>query len=203
MHALLLTLPLAVLSQWQSQGTRQGLTLETHAVDGSAYEAIRVTGTSPAPPDIQIAEMWGVSTKEGMANASSIGEHKVLEETETHRTYYQTVVAPLISTRDYVITFDRVRVNDGWEIQFHTADDPRYPVSTERVRMKCNGVARVLPTATGGSTVVYELHVDLQGSVPAFIARGAQRDSALEWVKVMVTRGEKHMAGLAGAPTAK
>ncbi len=195
MHGVLLALQLMTVSQkWESQGQSQGLQVATHPVEGSSYDAIRVIGISPADPLMQIEEMWGVSTKENQANKSSIGEHKVLAETATHREYYQTVVAPLISERDYVIAFDKKPVGAGYEIRFATVDDPRYPPSKDKVRMSVVGVASVEPRAEGGCTLTYELHNDLKGSLPPWVAKGAQRDAAVEWVKVMVTRAEKRLA---------
>jgi hypothetical protein len=194
-QSMLSWMALVIAAGWQSRGTVDGMTVETRPIEGSAYESIRVTKEVSIPAQVLADAIWGTSGPESVAS-KAVHEHRVVEDGPGSRVYYEVVAAPLISDRDYILRIDRHKDGEVHEVRFHSIEHPKYPPQDGKVRMRVIGTCVIEPTATGGSIVTYEVFADIGGSIPAWIARGAQRDSSLEWVKTMITRAEKLHASL-------
>lgn len=177
---------------WVDRGvTKDGITIETKKMPGSAYETVRVSSKTPVPPDLQADVIWGPAGIEGVANKKNVRTHEVLREEPTYREFYEVISAPLISDRDFVMKSERRKDGVVHEIRFTTIDDPKKPPVPGMIRMQCQGYAVIEPGDGGGSIVTYEVFTDLGGALPAWIARGPQRDTTVEWIRVMTERGLK------------
>lgn len=188
---VMLTVPfLLLLGAWESHGVTDGILLETRRISGSAYEYVRASVDSDTPVKKQIDAIWGTPGWESVAN-KGVRVHEVIDDVPNRRRYYEVISAPMISDRDYVLELERKQEGELWTISFRTVADPRKPPVDGKIRLpKIEGVVTVEPNGAG-CTLTYELFCDLGGSLPAWVARGAQRDSTLEWVRTMLARGRK------------
>jgi START domain len=188
-----LVLVCAVDAGWQHRGTKDGVELETRNINGADVETVRASAHSKVPVDVQADAIWGTAGKESVAN-KVVDVHEVIFDSPTKRIIYQTVAAPLVSVRDYTIQITRRKDGNVHEMLFQSIDDPKHPSTADKVRMTIKGQAVIEPDENGGSIITYQIYVDLAGSLPLFVVRSAQRDSAREWVQVMMARGEKALA---------
>ena len=183
---------------WQSQGAIDGISVETRAMPGSGYDWFRVATDSDVPAAIQAEAIWGPAGPEGVVS-SYVKEHRVLQDDPQTRLIYQTISAPMVADRDYVMRITRERGGDGYIIAFETVEDPRVPPRDGKVRMRILASCSVEPLATGGSRIVYELFSDIGGDVPPWMARSSQREASVAWLKTMLLRGERqHKLGPTG-----
>jgi hypothetical protein len=74
-------------------------------------------------------------------------------------------------------------------VSFRTEDDPAHPPVPGFVRIPLiRGHWDVFPIGEGRVSVQYRIFSDPGGSVPAFLARGGQRDAAVDFMKVILAR---------------
>lgn len=194
MLVLLLLIALGGTDGWTNRGTQDGISIETRTLPNSKYESVRVSKQTRVPPEVQYDAIWGTAGIEGIAVRKAVSVHEVLLDEKQQRMYYQVVSAPLISDRDYVMRLERKKDGELYEMKFFTVDDARKPVTSEKIRIQVHGLVTIEPDGSGGSIMTYEVHCDLAGALPAWIARGPQRDSSVEWMKEMIGRGEKRFA---------
>ncbi len=189
---ILLAVLLSVQAEWKSRGEVDGITLETRTVPETGYEFVRVRASTKTPPAKQFAVIWGVPGIESNANKKAVKVHEVILDKPDERIVYQVVSGPLISDRDFVVRRNRRVDGEVYEVRWVAIDHPRYPPVADKVRApRVEGSTVVEPSGDGGSIVTYEIYTDLGGSLPAWVAKGPMRDSALEWMKVMLARGAK------------
>ena len=115
----------------------------------------------------------------------------VLKETETERLTYEQVRIPIFTDRDYVMHVKLVAgASTGrCELEFGSVDDPHYPPDKDHVQIpSIRGRWTLVPTADGKVGVSYVVFGDPGGSIPAFLARGAQRSTAVKFLKVVLAR---------------
>jgi hypothetical protein len=194
MRALLLglclpTLALAEAPKWRDSGETDGVKMELRAVDGSGFEEIRLTTTSPEP----LSRLCEVIFGKGAAakGEGNFKKREVLRETETERWTYEQIALPVVSDRDYVIHVKiEVPAEAGrCEIAFQTEDDPSRPQAPGHVRIAAvRGHWTLTPTDSGQVKIVYEVFSDPGGAVPPFLAVGSQRSAAVDFLKTILKR---------------
>jgi hypothetical protein len=180
------------VADWQRVSEDDGFVLETKAVAGSAFEEVRVSAHSEVSPEAFIAAAWGKA--EDQSGAREVIRRDLLDESPLERTYYELVAAPLVSNRDFVLNNRRIddRGAHVYEIRFRTVNDPRRPPVAGIVRMPdIHGSCTVTPGDHGGTEIVYQMYTDLGGSLPAWIARAKQRESAVNWVKDRIKKARQ------------
>jgi hypothetical protein len=187
MLSALLLLATCAEAPWQRELEEDGLVVESQQVEGSAFENLRVTGTTTATPEQFMKAWWGKATDSSAS--PEIIRRELFVDQEDERLYWDQIHAPPASDRDYVMHLSKRREDNGAQaLRFESVDDPRKPKG-DLVRMKLEGALTATPTDKG-ARIVYVVHTDLGGAIPAFFARGAQRRSALGLVREIRRRAE-------------
>ena len=108
---------------------------------------------------------------------------------------YQRIRAPVVSERDYTVLMHRDGDGQGGEarITFRLANEDGPPPARGVVRLSTlRGLWSVTPAADGGCDVVYSIHSEPGGNIPAFLVRGPYVDSARELVQDVLDWAESH-----------
>lgn len=174
---------------WKKVGEKQGLLLEKRAVRGSEMPEVRVTAHSRLPAWQIASALWADRAGSKYAQRSH-RKRVVLRETADERVVHEQISSSVVSDRDYVVR--QHRSGDGragaFQLTFEK-DEGGPPPAKGVVRLPVlRGSWTVTPTGDGGAEVVYRVHSEPGGSVPAFLVRGALVDSGrdvvldvLEW----------------------
>ncbi|MFN0061043.1 MAG: hypothetical protein ACKVPX_00795 [Myxococcaceae bacterium] len=188
---VLLTAFPAMAESWTKQEEKEGVLLETREVAQSAFEEIRVTTLHAASVGRICDAIWGGNTR---VLERGFKKRETLEETETERWTYERVSAPLARDRDYTIHVKREAAkDDGCRVAFDVQNDKGPPPQQGVVRVPAiRGQWEVSRDADQRTRVVYTVYSEPGGRVPAFLARGGQRSSALEWMKTILSRAQAH-----------
>jgi len=97
----------------------------------------------------------------------------------------------VVSDRDVTLHMYKVVRPDALEMRFESADALGPPPAPKHVRIPIVRSAWTIVAAGGGSKLTYSCYSEPGGSIPAFLARGAQRDQ----VPVDVERVLAHLRG--------
>jgi len=168
-----------------------GMIVEAQKVTGSAFENLRVSTHTTASVDALSAAVWPAQPELKANWAKNVSLREVLLSQEDERLFYEVVGTSLVSDRDYVIQIKRTRDAQTQVVQVHfrTIDDPRHPPRASIVRIpRIEGECTIEPVAEGGSDISYMLFSEPGGSIPAFVAKGAQRDSTVEWLLAILKK---------------
>ena len=168
--------------------------VEKRAVRGSSFDEIRVTTTSAIPLE-QLCDAIYAKGLDGKSNVK-FKRRELLRETLTDRWTYEQIAVPWVSDRDYVMhtTLNQAAASGRCEVSFSTENDAGHPPARGVVRMPCiRGHWLVTPLADGRNSVSYEIFSDPGGGIPAFLASGAQRSSAVDFVKNILDRARAPM----------
>jgi hypothetical protein len=174
---------------WRADGASNGMGVERRSVHGSSFDEIRVTTTSALTLD-RLCDAIYAKGLDGKSNVH-FKRRELLRETSTERWTYEQIEVPWVSDRDYVM---HTRLDQGvpsgrCEVSFETQNDPSRPPPRGVVRIPCiRGHWLVTPMADGRYFVSYEIFSDPGGGIPAFLASGAQRSSAVDFVKNILDR---------------
>jgi hypothetical protein len=175
-------LALLLCAGWETVAQDDGLTIEVQPVEGSAFENLRVTGTTSASPEAYAAAWWG---KASDSSASpEVAKREIFVDEPNERLYWDLVRSAPASDRDYVMHLKR----NGNEITFESVDDKRKPAG-DYVRMRLKGSLKVTPDPKG-ARITYVVFTDIGGLVPPLFARGAQRQASINLVKEIRRRAE-------------
>jgi hypothetical protein len=192
---LLWTVP-ASDAAWNLQDNREGVVLETRDVPGSPFEEIRVTTVNAASVERVCEAVWGGNLK---TSEPGFKVRRTLQETPEERWTYERVTAPLARDRDYTIHVRRESKPDGCRVLFETQNEKGPPPQPGAVRVPAiRGTWDITQTPEGPTRVVYVVYAEPGGRVPAFLARGSQRQSAVSWLKVILSRAHATLEPHAG-----
>jgi hypothetical protein len=193
------TLPLVLLvaaapalageKPWRADGTVGGMKVELREVEGSKFDEVRVTTTSTVGLQKLCDAIYAKNV--GAKAEGNFKKRVVLRETETERWTYEQIAVPVVSDRDYVVHVRLVQPASSGrcEVDFQSEDDPAYPPAAGHVRLKSvRGHWLVLPVEGGGVSVAYTVFSDPGGAVPAFLAKGSQRNAAVDFMKTILAR---------------
>lgn len=195
--ALLLFCGLAAASasaSWRTLSEKDGLRLESRDVAGSSMPEVRVSARSPFPVARIAAAIW--SERPGTKLQRRYPRNRVvLREDQTERLVYQRVHAPVVSERDYTVLMRRNGDGASGPFQLH------FSLANEAGPTPVRGVVRlttlrgswtVTPAPGGGSDVVYTIHSEPGGNIPAFLVRRTYIDSARELVMDVLEWAASH-----------
>lgn len=175
---------------WKTTRTSDGLKLETRPVDGSTFEEVKVTTQSEKPLSALCDAVWG-------RNAKVEGHFKkrvVIRESDSERWTYEQLKVPIVTDRDVVVHSQLVSQADSGrcEIQFEAATDPEYPKTNDHVRVTTlHGRWTLEPGADGKVAITYVVYSEPGGKIPAWLSRGGNRDAALIFMKLILSRAER------------
>jgi hypothetical protein len=181
---------LADVPRWRDEGMVDGLKVELRAVDGSSFEEIRITTSSPLKLSTLCDAIWA----KGLTGKRPEGDFKkrvVLKETDTERWTYEQIHVPVVTDRDYLMGVKLLQpaTSGRCEVAFETRTDARYPPVADHVRIpNIRGSWLLLPTPDGQVSIRYTVYSEPGGGLPAILARGGQRDAALSFFKLILSR---------------
>lgn len=174
---------------WRPDGMSDGLWIERREVGGSSYDEYRVI----AARSLDLARLCDVifAKKRDIQSSVHFKKRELLRETEREHWMYEQIAVPWVADRDYVMhtKLEAPASSGRCEISFTTEDDPSRPPVRGFVRIPViRGRWTVAPLADGRLWVAYEIFSDPGGGIPAFLARGGQRDAAVDLVKSVLAR---------------
>ena len=171
---------------WSTAQTRDGVTLEKRAVEGSKYYEYRAFTDVAIAPERAAAEIWA-SVRGG--DMDSLKHREILSERADELVIYDQIRTPVVSDRDYPVVVARRRV--GARVEFHCDTDNRRGPPPQKGYVRIPVVHAgwlVEPDGRGGTRLGYFAYSEVGGAVPAFLVRGAQADRSLADVIRMVKR---------------
>jgi hypothetical protein len=178
---------------WKTVSSRAGLQVERRDVADSSMPEVRVTVHSALPAWRVAAAVW--AERDGEFARKSSKKRVILRETADERVVYEHVRTPVVSDRDYTVRLRRT--GDGRTAPFHLdftlANDSGPPPEHGVVRLpRLHGTWSVVPAGDGGCDIVYVVHSEPGGGVPAFLVRGAFIDAARDLVYEVLRWADSH-----------
>lgn len=162
---------------WVELQTKNGVTYEKRGVSGSKWLEYRGTTTVPLSPAETLAQIWSGITE---ALPSTVKKREVLRKSDTEFVVYDQIKAPVVSDRDVTIRISKVVRPDVIEVRFQSDESLGPPPASGYVRIPVVRGAWTLVAAPGGGTrLSYTCYSEPGGSIPAWLARGAQRDQVV------------------------
>jgi len=191
--ALVLFGSLAVAAEWEKVSDKDGVLVERRPVAGSPFAEVRATARSELPPSAIFETVWNHS--EYTQFVPHLRRLDILSDTGDERVTYEQVSVPLVSDRDYAVRLHK-RVDAAaqrYEIDFATANDLAPPSDGRHERVRSIRGSWLIEPGPGGagSVVRYNVVSDPGGSIPAWIANRAQRDTVAELVRAMLKRAQE------------
>jgi len=117
----------------------------------------------------------------------------LIRETPTDRWTYEQVSVPVVSDRDYVmhVKLEQPASSGHCSVAFQTESDPAHPPVPGFVRIPViRGHWDIFPIAPGKVSVQYRIFSEPGGGIPAFLARGGQRSTAVDFMKIILARAQ-------------
>jgi hypothetical protein len=189
--ALAQALPVAA-GPFEAPTNEDGIQIAEQPMRGTAFRTLRATLDIQASPAVVLAALWGHGT---LAEASaSITSREMLVDTPMRRVFFETVEAPLISTRESVLEVNREQdpAHGRYALVFRTIPWPKRPPTGDRVRIVVAGETVVLAVEgdDNRSRVIQTIFSDPGGSIPAWLARGSQRQTMAVMLKRLKAQTE-------------
>ena len=116
-----------------------------------------------------------------------------MEEKGNERLTYDQISTPIVSDRDYTILSKRMenKATGLCQIFFDTKNDRGPPPPKGFVRIPLVYGSWTFEPASGGTDITYFIYSDPGGSIPAFMAKGAQRKNARKWLDNLLVKAAK------------
>ncbi len=186
--AFLLPLALSAAREWVVVDRVDEATIETRPRSGSAFDEIRITRHTKLPIKKLCDAVWG--TGEYDPSEPSMKARKLLQEKNNERVAYEQVATPIVSDRDYTIWSQRLEDADSGlcQVLFKVRNDLGPPPAKGYVRMEHVDGSWTFEPDDDGTLITYVIYSDPGGSIPAFMAKGAQRKAALAWLKNVLAK---------------
>lgn len=177
--------------------TADGITLERRAVPGSKFYEYRATTVATATPDVVLRSIWNGNTEQLPA---TVKQRTVLSTSDATMVFYDQIKTKVVSDRDYTLrfTWQRNAQTGVIEVPFATANELGPPPAPGHVRVPiirgdwiiaplgAQAANSATPAAASGESatatatrITYLCYSEPGGSIPAFMARGAQQDQVL------------------------
>jgi hypothetical protein len=180
---------------WRFDGVYDGVRVDRREVPGSSFDELRLSLVSSS--DIQHLCDAVYPTRLPTKPEPRFKKQVLLRETPTERWTYEQVSVPVVSDRDYVmhVKLEQPASSGHCAVAFQTEDDPAYPPVSGFVRIPViRGHWDIFPAAPGKLSVQYRIFSEPGGGIPAFLARGGQRDAAVEFLKIILARADRSAA---------
>lgn len=191
---------------WQpcSAGASDGVTLERRAVPGSKFYEYRATARTAAPPEAVLHGIWYGVTEQV---PPMVKLRKVLSTSSIAMVFYDQLTTKVVSDRDYTlrISWTRDPRTGVIEVPFGTMNELGPPPAPGHVRVPVirgdwiitpaaqDPAARADSPATGAQ-ITYLCYSEPGGSIPAFMARGAQQEQVLIDIRRILARARQASA---------
>ncbi len=185
--ASLLALALLGEAPFSVVDTDDGILLEARPVAGSSYPELRASTSAPS----SVAALCQAAFDDSRAPSTSaeVKLRRVLLEKANERVTYDQIAAPLVSDRDYAFRIRRLTAADGsCRVEFEAANELAPPPQAGWVRIEKLRGSWTFTPHDGGARVVYVIHTDPGGSLPAFVVEGGSRKAARRSMKRILQR---------------
>ncbi len=133
--------------------------------------------------------IWG----KGAKASGDFRKRVIISETQTDRWTYEQIHVPVVADRDYVmhVTLEQPAETGHCQVRFETGTHADWPASSDFVRIRTiRGRWNLDPQPDGKIDITYVVYSEPGGQVPAFLARGGQRDAALSFMKTILQRAQ-------------
>jgi hypothetical protein len=176
-------------SAWTLDRIADGMRVDLRAVPGSDFQEVRVTTQSPLPLRALCDAVWGKNAKV----SGDFLKRVIISETDSDRWTYEQVKVPFVTNRDMVM---HVKLDDAvdqgrCEVDFQTGEHKDWPAAKNFVRLRAvRGHWTLKQQHDGTTAITYLIYSDPGGAVPAFLARGGQRDAAVSFMKTILARAQ-------------
>lgn len=192
--------------------TADGITLERRAVPGSKFYEYRATAVTTATPDVVLRSIWNGVTEQLPA---TVKQRTVLSTSDAAMLFYDQIKTKVVSDRDYTLrfTWQRNPQTGVIEVPFATANELGPPPAPGHVRVPtirgdwiiapmaqaaAPAAKSATPAAASGEStaaatatrITYLCYSEPGGSIPAFMARGAQQDQVLLDIRRIIARSQ-------------
>lgn len=179
---------------WQKLSSSEGIELERRPVGGTSFYELRATVHTSAPPQAVLDAIWSGVFED---LPPTVIKRQVLKQSEHELVFYDQIRAPLVSDRDYTLRMFRsdaappggeAPASSRW-LLFETANALGPPPISNHVRVPLiRGAWAVSPEGSGGSLLIYVCYSEPGGAIPAWVARGPQKDQFLVDVRRVLKR---------------
>lgn len=201
--------PARAQEPWQpcSAGASDGVTLERRAVPGSKFYEYRATARTAAPPEAVLHGIWYGVTEQV---PPMVKLRKVLSTSSIAMVFYDQLTTKVVSDRDYTlrISWTRDPRTGVIEVPFGTMNELGPPPAPGHVRVPViRGDWIITPVApdpaarvdgsdrpANGAQITYLCYSEPGGSIPAFMARGAQQEQVLIDIRRILARARQASA---------
>jgi hypothetical protein len=174
---------------WTLDRIADGMRVDLRQVPGSSFQEVRITTQSALPLRALCDAVWG----KGAKLSGDFLKRVVISETDSDRWTYEQVRVPFVSNRDMVM---HVKLDDAvdqgrCEVDFQTGEHKDWPADKDFVRLRAvRGHWTLKQQHDGTTAITYLIYSDPGGAVPAFLARGGQRDAAVSFMKTILARAQ-------------
>jgi hypothetical protein len=178
---------------WHEDGLTDGVQVEHRGVAGSHFDELRLSLTTTVDVGAVCDAVYPKTYPTGLER--HFKKRVLIRETETDRWTYEQISVPVLSDRDYVVhTKLEIPGSTGrCAVSFASADDPAYPQAAGFVRIPViRGRWDIFPVGDGKVSVQYRIFSEPGGGVPAFLSRGGQKSTAVDFMKIVLARAGAH-----------
>jgi hypothetical protein len=170
---------------WQPCGSvdREGVTLEKRPVPGSKFYEYRASALTTAPAEAVLRGIWTGVTEQ---LPPAVKQRTVLSASAAEILFYDQLKTPVVSDRDFTmrISWSRDEQTGVIEVPFVTVNDRGPPPAPGLVRVPAIRGDWIITPLSGGpgearAKITFLCYSDPGGSIPAFMARGAQQSQVL------------------------
>jgi hypothetical protein len=171
---------------WKQYANKDGVSYEKRAVAGSKFFEYRASALVQSVPQTVLERIWS-----GVTNnvPKTVKKREVLRRTESEFLVYDRIKAPVVSDRDVAILIRKLSdpTRGVLEVKFESTD-ANVPLDPNHVRIPVvRGGWTLVPAANGATQLSYQCYSEPGGSIPAWIARGAQQDQVvLDFERIFV-----------------
>jgi hypothetical protein len=179
--------------QWHADGSSRGFQVEHREVAGSHFDELRLSIVSPLSLQRLCDAIYPPVVDTALEG--KFKKRELLREVGNERWTYEQISVPVVSNRDYVMhtKLNQAAPTGHCEVTFETTTDASRPPISGFVRLPVvRGHWDLTPTNDGRVAIRYEIFSEPGGGVPAFLARGSQKSTAIDFLQLILSR--------AGAP---
>lgn len=194
---------MVVATPWTQLDVQDGVTLDGRRIDGSPYLELRATMMLEKFP---LEAMCRGAFGDGTPSTPDVKTRKTLKDESHERIYYDTLVAPVVADRDYVLRHTWELRGDQCFNEFKTANELAPPVPDGFVRIEKLWGSVLIEPAGDRMRLRYIIMTDVAGSIPPFMVEGARKKGAFEEIRRIAARatasGRRAAAEAKAAPAA-
>ncbi len=187
----------ALADDWEHVSDKDGVRLDRRRVPGSSYYEVRATASSPLSPARLAAAIWA-DRHDGRFTAKNRRSHRLIADRGDEQVVYERMATPVVKDRDYVVRLRRSGDPEAgrFRVDFRIDESGEGPGPQPGcVRAKdIWGTWTVARGRDGGSELVYIVHSDPGGAIPAFLVHGPQLDTTREVVLEVLDWARAHAA---------